>query len=206
MSSIIAQIDCEEERAEQVAGYLDNLNRSEESRFTVYAILAGAGFAVLTGSLYLYDPSMNSVEGLVVLGGLLEGYYGYRILTVENRESFHHPINPIQEVYSPENGSRFFPYFLWILLNDSNYSLGNSDTIQSKLSRRWDQFEIKEIQNLEIEDDGIERKAWDIMMSDGGIYTAKKLKLRASMLDQIEASVSLVKYNLALLYKEIMEI
>ncbi|MFQ3576969.1 MAG: hypothetical protein SNJ77_11095 [Cytophagales bacterium] len=81
ISAIASEMNCEEERADQIAQFLKRKEDDTETKLTVSAIAFGAVGIVLTGILYSNGFSDNITEFVGISAGLIEAALWFSILT-----------------------------------------------------------------------------------------------------------------------------
>ncbi len=186
ISAITGGIDCEEEKAEQIATFLDKRVKNKETNRTVAAIVTGAAISTGTGVALVAGASGALLEVLGIVGGLAEVWLGVSILRLEKYVEIEHPFNVIDMIYLKDNSDRVFPESVWAYINiDVN---DDSVSKRDRLVDRWEDFEV-DVSSLEI------------LRSKGGKYDSELLKTRANMLDQLEAQIYLMKQDLMLFTK-----
>jgi hypothetical protein len=185
-SAITGGIDCEEEKAEQIANFLEKRIKNKETNRTVAAIVTGAVVSTGTGIALVAGAAGSMLEIFGIVGGLTEVWLGVSILNLQKYVEIEHPVNVIDMIYENDNSERVFPVSVWNYINASL----NEDEIskRERVVQRWEDFEV-EVGTLEI------------IRSDGGKYNAEMLKTRANMLDQLEAQIYLMKQDLMLFTK-----
>ncbi len=177
ISALGSRIDCEEERAEQVASFLANKLRKKESSLTVAAIIVGATGAILAGS---FATAGTTPEIIGLATGVTEAVFGVMILTNEKKIKFSHPDNILKEFWENPSTSQYAPASVWYYMNSPNLS-------EKEISKReqtvngWKTFA------------DFDEEEEEILFGQGGGYTSSLLKRRAEMLDQAEAQIKMMK-------------
>lgn len=177
ISALGSRIDCEEERAEQVASFLANKLRKRESSLTVAAIIVGATGAILAGG---FATAGTTPEIIGLATGVTEAIFGVMILTNEKKIKFNHPDNILKEFWENPSISKYAPASVWYYLNSPNLS-------EEEISKReqtvngWKTFS------------DFNEEEEEILFGNGGDYTSNLLKRRAEMLDQAEAQIKMMK-------------
>ncbi len=189
ISSITASIDCEEEKSEQLASFLEKEIRKKERNFTVAAIVTGAAISVLTGGILFLQGGDLLIELVGITGGLTEVWLGLSILKANKKVAIEHRDNILAEVKEGGAKTTFIPPAIWYYINHENASR-NGKSLRQLLLDRW------QIYNLDEGDD-------NVLFMEGGLYSAEMLKNRADMLDQLEAQIDLMQQDLLGLSKEI---
>ncbi|MCC5936829.1 MAG: hypothetical protein JJU34_06075 [Lunatimonas sp.] len=183
LQSLMSAIDCEEEKAEQIASFLDKELRRKERNLTVTAIITGAVVGVGTGFMLASNNSQNDLpEYLGIAGGLTEVLLGLSILRLEKKVSIHHPKNILRDVYEAKERPPYFPPATWYYFNSKNQN-DRGISLRQQLIERWEAYHMDE--------DGI-----SVLLSEGGDYSSDLLKIRSEMLDQLESQISLINKDL----------
>ncbi|MCC5932169.1 MAG: hypothetical protein JJU28_23180 [Cyclobacteriaceae bacterium] len=199
ISAVASEMDCEEERAEQIANYLKQREDRQSSRLTVAAIGVGAIGAIVTGVLLINGQTGKIPEIIGLTTGFTEATLGYLILRNGRVVQFQHKRNPLKEIWEGRETSTIFPPSLWYYLNRTIAETGSSH--RQQLINNWIQFA-----GLSPSDSPDIEEIDPVFFGEGGLYTADQLFHRANMLDQTEAQVSLMKQDLSQLSRELYEL
>lgn len=191
ISAIAAEMDCEEEKVSQLADHLEGLENAAESRLTVAAIAVGAVGAVVTG-VHLMDED-NGMDGAGIAFGIAEAVLGTMILLNNKHATLNHERNALRAVLTRTDPDRIFPVSVWNGLLQKRPAIGDRSLRQDLLAR-WG-YDAGTIRT----DTG----DLDLFMGDGGRYDIDQLRERASMFDQLESSIKLIKQDLLLLVEEL---
>ncbi|WP_293012885.1 hypothetical protein [Mongoliibacter sp.] len=183
LHSLMSAIDCEEEKAEQIASFLEKELRKKERNLTVAAIITGAVVGVGTGLILAADNSRSDwPEYIGIAGGLTEVFLGISILRLDRRVSINHPKNILRDVYLSEMRPAYFPPATWYYFNSKNNSK-EGVSLKDQLLERWETYNMN--------GDGM-----TALLSDGGEYSPELLKNRSEMLDQLESQIALISKDL----------
>lgn len=183
LQSLMAAIDCEEEKVGQIASYLEKELRKKERNLTVAAIVTGAIVGVGTGIILISENSQNDwAEYLGIVGGLTEVFFGLSILKLDKKVIINHPKNILRDVYLSQERPEYFPPSTWYYFNSSKHS-ELEVSLKQQLVKRWETYNMK--------DEGMA-----VLLSEGGSYSPDQLKTRAEMLDQLESQLSLISKDL----------
>lgn len=198
ISAVISEIDCEEERTDQIANYLKMKEDKAETNLTVAAIIVGATGAVIAGSM-LASGNTGTAPELVGIGtGLTEATLGLLILLKKRKVDFRHKRNPLQHVWDARRTSDIFPASVWYYLTYFDPNKPEEPSLRYQVVEQWMNYgQIFDTESNK------KRKLIDIYFNEGGKYTSEQLFNRANMLDQVEAAISLMKQDLKTLAKEI---
>ncbi|SFE41259.1 hypothetical protein [Thermoflexibacter ruber] len=195
ISSVASEMDCEEERADQVATYLKEKEDEAETKLTVGAVVIGATGAVIAGILLANGDESNRPEFIGIGAGLAETTLGMLILLNKRKVHFYHPRNALQDIWTAPATSRIFPPAVWYYLT---YENKNEKSLRQQLVDKWLGFgQIADTREKKKED------VYYLFFGKGGKYTADQLTNRANMHDQIEAQINLMKQDLKLLALEL---
>ncbi|MCH8545618.1 MAG: hypothetical protein LAT54_02700 [Cryomorphaceae bacterium] len=194
VSATAAEIDCEEERSEQIAGYLLNRQSSRETRLTVAAISIGA-VGALSAVAFLSAGNELAAEWIGITTALSEVVLAGFIFFQKTNVLFYHPRNHLAEIWKGEKTSSLFPPSVWFYLNGGSSISRDGLTLREELVHRWKRFN-----RFDVEAD--EEKI-DLYFGEGGKYAAEQLSNRSNLLDQVESFVALMKQDLSVLMSEL---
>ncbi len=197
ISAVASELDCEKERADQVADYLSRKENERESKLTVAAITTGATVAVASGIL-LSNDNDRAVEYLGIVGGITEVVIGLMILTSNPEVPFQHERNPLKEIWTGQETSSVFPPFIWYYLNYFDPRQPESPSLRVQLLESW-----AAIGGWDLLGQKKKRKLMELYFGSGGNYTSGHLRQRVRMLNQLEAYVTLMKQEITKLAVEL---
>ncbi|MGY6559592.1 MAG: hypothetical protein ACXIT9_09980 [Nitritalea sp.] len=184
LQALTAAIDCEEEKAEQIASFLERRLRKNERNLTVGAIVTGAlvgigsGLALASGGI-----SNDWAEVIGITGGLIEVFLGVSILRLERQIEIEHPRNLLRDMHAAEERPDYVPPSIWFYFNYAGVQDAGNKSLREQLVERWETY------NLAL-------SGATVLLSDGGLYTPALLQQRADMLDQLESQLSLIHKDL----------
>jgi len=196
VGSVSSELDCELERAHQVADYLLAKKGNREKNLTVGAIVVTAAGAVLTG--ILKDNSEFAADRIGIVSGLVGAGLGVLALTGDKKVEFKHPENALADIWHQPAVSKMFPLPIWQFLCMPHGDTAKQKTLRSRLIADWQKLgqlppntQMEELQ-----------EAANLYFGKGGIYNADQLNNRANMLDQLTAAINLLTQDLRLLLRE----
>ncbi|WMJ74824.1 hypothetical protein RCC89_16840 [Cytophagaceae bacterium ABcell3] len=198
VSALASVLECEDERADQVASYLLHQQNKAQQHLTVAAITIGAVTAIASGIVYSRRPDAPAVDGIGIVGGIAEVLIGIRLLLLSKKVDFWHQQNHLREIWYGPKSSDLYPPFIWAYLN--SVRTDSEVTIREQIIDKWIGLE-----QLASEDKKEHKRQVALYFGKGGKYSADDLTNRANMLDQLEAQVSLLKQGLSKLSYEIYE-
>jgi hypothetical protein len=195
--SVSSEMDCEVERAEQIANYLKGKQDDAATKLTVGAIVVGASAAIATGILLGSDNDSKAPEIIGISAGITEATLGFLILKNNRKVEFLHPRNALKEIESGPEVSTIFPPSVWYYLKYENPDKPGT-SLRQQLIDQWIGFgEVLKMKEKEREE------VYALYLGKGGKYSADQLAKRANMYDQIEAYINLMKQDLMRLTTEI---
>lgn len=192
LSSALALVDCEAERARVTAKALE----AAEDRQTKVIAISGLGLggvaSALAGllSLVLVSDVPSTVIG--VGGGVGEGALSAAALASRHETGFTHPINPLAEVWSG-GAHPSIPEAVWIHLTTPEETPEGPRTARDWLRHAWTSTE-------RLGDDP-ERDA--LLLGPGGLYRPLPLGMRAVMLTELRTVMALFAQDLQRLGAEV---
>jgi hypothetical protein len=197
ISSLAAELDCEGERADQMASQLANLDDIRTQRLNVLSITVGA----LSGIATTVGESRRTQNIAGVGGGLLGSGLGLLTLWQSGHtEEFQHPRNLLTDVWNGNPASSIWPPSVWYMLTHSVFSNFGQTSIANNTRERWKKQ--GRFENLDASGN-VELTA--LLFGLGGTYSADQLKLRADMLNELQSSVRLLNQELQGLLLAILE-
>lgn len=198
ISAIASEMDCEEERADQIASYLSRKEGNTEKKLTVGAIITGAVGTIASAFIVLNDPEDNRVEYVGVGTGLTEVLFGVLLLTNKRKVYISHERNALRDLWEGQAFSSIYPPPIWYYLNYFNPNDDEPDSKRNQILEKWMKFgQITESKPKKKE------ALIDLYFKDGGHYTSEQLENRANMHDQIESQINLMKQELKQLALEL---
>ncbi len=197
MTSLKTELDCEEERANQVGMYLQNKVGKREKIYAVAGIVSGAvlGIAASTAGLASGDSKVPDILGLV--GGIGGAALGFKALSVDKRVEFMHSRNQLRDIWEGRDTAQFFSPTVWFYLNNPRNPQDSLPSLRLQLIAKWMAFGQLSDANSK------ERQAQiDLYFGEGGEYNADELSMRARMLQQLESTIMLITQDLKILLSE----
>ncbi|MCD9854500.1 hypothetical protein LUD75_07270 [Epilithonimonas sp. JDS] len=175
LSSVTAEFDCEGERVEQMARYVDNLNQSRNNKLIIASIVTGAVSSVVGGI-----ASNNSwKDGSQIAGGVLGAGFGLATLSPKGRKTeFYHHRNILRDIWTENLKDKNFPPFIWYMYTEKKFSPVAGKSMLENIKSRWLQYQF---------DDKKELADQSVIFSDGGKYYSEELHNRVQMLNQMQS-------------------
>ncbi len=192
IASTSAELDCESERAKQVAYFILQRENRRVRTLTVASIVVGAATGIASTS-----GSQSQSEAIAITGGIIGGTLGLGALFSSRRIYFSHTRNLLTDFWDDDQISIVYPPSVWYLLTEKYFSNAQINSISHNMQERWIKFDVLGHDAKETEQ---RRK---LFFGEGGTYSSDELTTRARMLDQVQASVRLMNQDLQVLIMEL---
>jgi len=187
VSSISAELDCEGERASQLASFMEDDENKRITKLTALSIVLGAAAGVLTNVL----NQGNTYYSIGVGGGVASGLLALATLSKNKKVQFYHNRNMLSELWYANDSSTIFPSFVWYIFNDKEFSNDKAYSMSHNIKERWEKFG-----RLGKEGSKNRKKQIDLIFGKGGKYNADQLQMRSDMLDQLQSYIRLLNQDL----------
>lgn len=190
INAIAAELDCEGERLDQIAKYVDDLNAKHNTRFTVASIVVGALSGV--AGAFISQPGWN--KGVAIGAGAAGIGLGLATLNPKGKKvELLHQRNLLRNVWLQQNNSEFSP-FLWFMLSEKRISNTAAGSLLSNLRHRWVRYQF---------DGDSSAASKSVNFTGGGIYNAAELHNRAEMINQLQAEIRSIEQQVNLFLREL---
>ena len=203
ISSTAGELDCEEERADQIADFLLDEAGSRVKNLTILAILLGALGTVATGLMSLFDVRKTIYRPVGIAIGLLGAALGYSSLRTSAAADipYSHRRNALGDVWRGPTASTVFPAAVWNFLSRPGIRGAGRPPLRQRLLNRW-----LTAGELGAKDADEKQQLEDLLFGEGGTYKADVLRIRANLFDQLESTVNLMKSDVQQLAREVAEV
>jgi hypothetical protein len=195
ISSESAELECEEDRADQIAKYLKAKEGDTDTKLTVASIVVGALGAVLTTAFF---DSGKTPEYIALGTGILGASLGVMILVNKKKVTFQHERNHLQEIWEGPSTSRYFPASVWYYLNYVYPEREDQTSKREEIIEKWMGLGLFEDVKPKDKEELIGK-----FFGNGGIYLSDELAERASMYDQLGSQINLMMQDLKSLSREL---
>ncbi|GAB4017802.1 hypothetical protein GCM10028773_15390 [Spirosoma koreense] len=183
IAGFAAELDCEGERADQIATYLDQRDTRRIRRLTILSVVIGAATTVAT-TLIQADEATKAVG---IGGGVISAGFGGLAAFSSNRTVFvNHPRNLLADIWYRPNHSAVYPPVVWYVLNEKLFSNEGRYSISHNIRQRWEAYVLNDTSNDQQQ----------VYFGKGGNYQADDLHNRANMLNQLQSSVRSIDQDL----------
>ncbi len=183
IASLAAELDCEGERADQLATYLDEQDDRRIRRLTIGSVVVGAITTVVTA--FISGDNADKITG--ISGGLISAALGGAAAFSSNqRVPFQHQRNLLTDVWKQKKTSTTYSPAVWYVLNEKTFSNSQQYSIAHNIRQRWLDYVLSGTSDAER----------TLYFEAGGSYRADDLHTRANMLNQLQSSVRLINQEL----------
>lgn len=202
ISTTSAELDYEEERADQIADYLLDVSSTHNNMLTLYSIILAALGTIVVSLLDLFFKTKKLIYSSVqILLGIIVAIISISILSAQEIQiSFTHERNLLGEAGSGNSSNHFYPE-VWNYLNKSELGEKEKPPLRQLLLERW--ITTGELGAKSEED---KARLLNLLFGNGGIYKASELRIRANYLDQLESLVNLMKNDVLKLHLQLNKI
>ena len=187
VASVAAELDCEGERADQLANYLTIQENHRVQRLTVLSIGVGAVSGI--GTTVINDQTTQYVFGIG--GGLLTAGLGLLTLSSHRTNPFNHPRNLLADVWHEAPTSAEYPPGVWYVLSEKAFSNRGENSVTHNTRLRWQRYGQLAALNTK---EGQRQES--LFFGTGGQYGADELTVRANMLNELQSTVRLINQEL----------
>lgn len=185
LASIAAELDCESERAKQLADYLDQINDSRIQRLTIVSVITGAITAIITS----VSNNRSTQVSVGVNGSIVSAIFGgLAVFSSKKNIILKHDRNLLSEIWNEPKYSSIYPPFIWFVLNTKEFNNGGTTTIVRSLKDRWIEEGLVDVSK--------KNNKISLFFSSGGKYRSNDLHTRTSMINQLKAEIRSINQNL----------
>jgi hypothetical protein len=197
ISSVLAELECEANRASALKTYIEAQINERINRLNILSITVGAISGMIVGMLNIKNTnnqiSVPLIEGIGVVGAAAGGYWALRQLAISRKAEFKHTRNHLQDIKENPQTSYIFPPAIWHFLI-TPFKIRDSTTTGRDIL-------LRTFQNAGAMEDA---KITAILFGKGGLYSVEMLGMRMNMLQLLITEINLMKYELKRLYQELL--
>jgi hypothetical protein len=200
VSSIVAEIECEVQRADEVQDRLKHVQTTRTTTQTILGVIFGGLANILSGGIGMATRAGDTANIASVAGGTLEVLFGTSANFTKVRQEFNHPHNHLQAFWDGEGKQReFFPPGVWRFLTEPDIRDVEGHSLRDVLVETWnEQGRLGDPGSQE------EQRRKALLFGDGGLYDSDDLHVREAMLQQLESSIQLMHQDLETLLREVL--
>jgi hypothetical protein len=182
ISSTAGELDCEEERADQIADYLLSVASTRKTNLTLWSIIIGAVGTVVTNVVALRGASQRVYRTLGILFGLVVAVVSIAALRSDRVVvEFVHQRNALAELRSLPSQRQVLPPAVWNYLTWPDGRCGETRSLRDRLIDRWERSG-----GLAAKPVDEKQRVMALLFGPGGTYRASELSLRGTLFDQLE--------------------
>jgi hypothetical protein len=184
LNAIAAELDCNGERIDKLAGYIDELNAKTQTRLTVASILLGAVTAV-TATTVKNDDLNN---GLSIAGGVGTAVLGFMTLSPKGKKvKMQLRRNMLESIWYQNNKARIYPTSVWRILSEKKFSNSENYSLIETTRQRWLQYGLDDQQDSPLQ---------KLYFRDGGTFAAEELHDLANMHNELQATIRSIQQDM----------
>jgi hypothetical protein len=200
VSSIVAEIECEVQRADEVQDRLKQVQTTRTTTQTILGVIFGGLANILSGGIGMATQAGDAANIASVAGGTLEVLFGTSANFTKVRQEFSHPHNHLQAFWDGEGKEReYFSPGVWRFLTEPNIRDVEGHSLRDVLVETWNEAgRLGEPGSRE------EKRRKELLFGQGGLYDSEDLHVREAMLHQLESSIQLMHQDLETLLREVL--
>lgn len=199
VSGLVAEIECEVQRADEVQDRLKDIQTTRVAFRTTLGVIFGGLANVLSGGIGMATGAGDAGNIASVSGGALEVLFGTSANFTKVRQDFSHPHNHLAPVWGNSTPLEFFSPRVWRFLTEpGNRELGGHSLRDVMLQTWQEEGKLGESGSLR------EKERKELLFGAGGIYDSEQLHVRETMLHQLESSIQLMHQELETLLREVL--
>jgi len=199
VSSLVAEIECEVHRADEVQDRLKNMQSNRTTFQTILAVVFGGLANILTGGISMAVQAGDAANIASVAGGALEVLFGTSANFTTVKQEFRHPHNHLAAFWEGDKENVFFSERVWRFLTEPNMRDLEAHSLRDVMIQGW-----REQGRLGEPGSAREQTRERLFFGEGGVYTSEDLHAREAMLQQLESSIQLMHQDLETLLREVL--
>lgn len=199
VSGLVAEIECEVQRADQVQDRLRDIQHTRTTSQTILGVIFGGLANILSGGIGLATRAGDAGNLVSVTGGALEVLFGTSANFTKVRQEFSHPRNHLAAVWDGSPQSELFPQRAWRFLSEPGGRDLEGHSLRDVMLQTW-----REGGKLGEPGSIREKEREELLFGSGGIYDSEQLHVRETMLQQLESSIQLMHQELETLLREVL--
>ena len=198
VSGLVAEIECEVQRADEVQDHLKEIQSTRQTSQTILGVIFGGLANILSGGLGMATGG-DAGHIASITGGALEVLFGTSANFAKVRQDFSHPHNHLAPVWGNSPPLGFFSPRVWRFLTEPGSQELGGHSLRDVMLQTWQEEEKLGAPGSIREK---ERKA--LLFGLGGLYDSEQLHVRETMLHQLESSIQLMHQGLEALLREVL--
>jgi hypothetical protein len=199
VSGLVAEIECEAQRADQVQDRLKDVQTTRVTSQTILGVIFGGLANILSGGISMATGAGDAGNIASVAGGALEVLFGTSANFTKVRQEFSHPRNHLAAVWDGAPHSEYFSRHAWRFLTEPGFRDLEGHSLRDVMVQTW-----QEEGRLGEPGSAREKERRELLFGSGGIYDSEQLHVREAMLQQLESSIQLMHQELETLLREVL--
>ena len=199
VSGLVAEIECEVQRADQVHDRLWDIQTTRTTSQTILAVIFGGLANILSGGISMATGAGDAGNITSVTGGALEVLFGTSANFTKVRQEFSHPRNHLAAVWDGSPQAEFFSPRAWRFLTEPGIRGLEGQSLRDVMLQTWqEEGKLGEVGS------GRAKERIALLFGSGGLYDSEELHVREAMLQQLESSLQLMHQELETLLREVL--
>ncbi len=199
VSGLVAEIECEVQRADQVQDRLKDIQTTRTTSQTILGVIFGGLANILSGGIGMATGAGDAGNIVSVTGGALEVLFGTSANFTKVRQEFSHPHNHLAAVWDGSPKSEFFSQRAWRFLTEPSIRDLEGHSLRDVMLQTWqEEGKLGEPGSIR------EKERKELLFGSGGVYDSEQLHVREAMLQQLESSIQLMHQELETLLREVL--
>lgn len=184
IEAVVAELDCNGERFDQLARFLETKNNKRTTRLTVASIISAA--AITLSTALIKNDDVN--KGINIGGGITGTTLGFMLLNPKGKK-LKLPIyrSMLSNVWYENNADKAFPPALWRIITDKSFSNERKLSLIQTLKKRWLLF---------VFDGKVDVKNEQLFFGTGGYFSEEDIRHLSDMNNELQASVRTVEQDM----------
>ncbi|WP_145976315.1 hypothetical protein [Nitrospira moscoviensis] len=199
VSSLVAEIECEVHRADEVQDRLKARQSSRTMFQTILGVIFGGLANILSGGIGMAVQAGDAGNITSVAGGVLEVFFGTSANFTKAQQEFSHPHNHLAAFWQGDKENVFFSERVWRFLTQPSIRDTKGHSLRDVMLQAW-----REEGRLGEPGSAQEKARIELFFGEGGTYSSEDLYAREAMLQQLESSIQLMHQDLETLLREIL--
>jgi len=137
VSGLVAEIECEVQRADQVHDRLAHIQTTRTTSQTILGVIFGGLANILSGGISMATGAGDTGNIASVTGGALEVLFGTSANFTKVRQEFSHPRNHLAAVWNGSPQSEFFSPRAWRFLTEPGIRGLESHSLRDVMLQTW---------------------------------------------------------------------
>ncbi len=185
IDGLAATLDCEGEKVDQIANYLDKINQKRNNKLTIASIVIGSITTIATVAI-----KKNATQNTVAIGGglLTSGVGAMTINPAGKKVRWPQNRNLLGTIWTENNSESLISPTIWYMLTEKEFSNSKKISLAESIKQRWLTINFQE--EISAEDE-------ITFFKKGGVYAADDLHMRANMLNELQATIRSLHQDLA---------